>query len=174
MPLAVTHVLLTIIVVDLYRDYFADHKRYFTLYTVLIAGIASVLPDIDIAFRIAAEFFNFVLPKMLEHGMATHTPIFALLFIIPGMILWKKEKHRAGMIFFVIAFGIVFHLFLDYFIGGGSKEGIMWLWPFSDVQYKLHLLKYLGLPNIPEIMDGAILLGWLAHLEIKHKLIDFI
>ena len=48
MPLAVTHVLLTIIMVDLYRDYITKHKGYFTLHTVFIAGFAGLLPDIDI------------------------------------------------------------------------------------------------------------------------------
>lgn len=48
MPLAVTHVLLTIIAVDLFRDYFLKNKRYFTIHTVFIAGIAGLLPDMDL------------------------------------------------------------------------------------------------------------------------------
>ncbi len=48
MPFAVTHVLLTIILVGLYRDYVTKHQKYFTLHTVFIAGFSGLLPDIDI------------------------------------------------------------------------------------------------------------------------------
>ena len=43
MPLSVTHVILTIIVVDLFRDYIMkNHQRYITLHTLLIAGVGIV------------------------------------------------------------------------------------------------------------------------------------
>ncbi len=174
MPLAVTHVLLTIIAVDIYRDYFSKHKRYFTLHTIFIAGLAGLLPDIDIVIRIIADFFNFNVPILLQHGGITHTLIFGLIFLIPGFLLLRKNKHRAATYFFVIAFGITFHIFLDYFLGGGAYEGIMWFWPLSTVSYKIHLLGALGLPNIPEAVDALILLAWLWHEEVKHKIKDFI
>ncbi|MBD3249187.1 hypothetical protein GF336_04020 [Candidatus Woesearchaeota archaeon] len=174
MPLAVTHVLLTIIAVDIYRDHFAKHKRYFTLHTLFIAGLAGLLPDIDIVFRIIADFFSFDVPILLQHGGITHTLIFGLIFLIPGFMLLKKEQKRAATYFFVIAFGITFHIFLDFFLGGGAYEGIMWFWPLSTSTYKLHILAALGLPNIPEAIDALILLGWLWHEEVKHKIKDFI
>ena len=174
MPYAVTHVLLTIILVDLYRDYVTKHKAYFTLHTILIAGIAGLLPDLDIPIRIIFRFFNWAIPPLLEHGGITHTAIFGLIFLIPAFILWKKEKHRTAMYFFVITFGILFHVFLDYFLGGGAGEGVMWLWPLSNVTYKLHLLQGIGLPNLAESLDAVILLGWLVHEEVKHKIKDFV
>lgn len=58
MPLAVTHVLLTIILVDLFRDYIMkNHKKYLTLHTIMIAGIAGLLPDIDIPLFWLLNFF---------------------------------------------------------------------------------------------------------------------
>ena len=48
MPFAVTHVLFAIIAVDLYRDYVARHKKYFTLHIVFIAGFAGLLLDMDL------------------------------------------------------------------------------------------------------------------------------
>jgi membrane-bound metal-dependent hydrolase YbcI (DUF457 family) len=175
MPLAVTHVLLTIIMVDLFRDYFVKkHKRYFTLHTILIAGIAGLLPDIDMTIKILGDFLNWNVPTLLQHGGITHTAIFGLIFLIPAIMLWKKKKHKAATYFLVITFGIMFHLFLDYLIGGGAYEGIMWLWPFSVTSYKLHLLLNLGLSNLPESLDAILLLAWLWHEEIKHKIKDFI
>lgn len=170
MPLAVTHVLLTIIIVDLYRDYVAKHKRYFTLHTVFIAGFAGLLPDMDIPLNWFLNFFG----ASILHGTITHTPLFGLIFLIPGFIFWHYKKHRIGMYFFVTCFSVLFHIFLDYFLGGGYFEGIMVFYPFSNVAYKLHLLSKLNIPNIPVAIDAIILLLWLWHEEIKHKISDFI
>lgn len=174
MPLAVTHVLLTILAVDLYRDYITKHKGYFPLHTIFIAGVAGLLPDVDILFQMTADFFGFTLPTLLQHGGITHTLIFSLIFLIPALILWKQKKHKAAVVFFVISFGIFFHIFLDWFLGGGAYEGIMWLWPLSAHSYKLHLLLRTGVRNIPESLDAIILLAWLWHEEIRHKISDFI
>ena len=57
MPFAVTHVISSIILVDLYRDYVANHKKYFTLHTVFIAGLAGLLPDIDLPLNWLLNFF---------------------------------------------------------------------------------------------------------------------
>jgi len=174
MPLAVTHVLLTIIVVDLYRDYITKHKKLFTLHTLFIAGFAGLLPDIDILIKMFSEFFNWNVPVLLQHGGITHTLIFSLIFLIPGLILWKQKKHKPAVIFFVISFGIFFHIFLDWFLGGGAYEGIMWFWPASTTPFKIHLLKLIGLTDLPVALDALILLGWLWHEERKHKISDFI
>ncbi|MBU1941073.1 MAG: hypothetical protein KKC68_04810, partial [Candidatus Thermoplasmatota archaeon] len=71
-------------------------------------------------------------------------------------------------------FVILLHIFLDYLIGGGAYEGIMWLFPFSTQVWKLHLLSYASISILPEALDALILLGWLWHEEIKHKISDFI
>jgi membrane-bound metal-dependent hydrolase YbcI (DUF457 family) len=121
-----------------------------------------------------ASVFNFNVPVLLQHGMITHTPFFAFLFLIPAFILWKKEKHKQATYFYVATFAILLHIFLDYFIGGGSFEGIMWLFPFSLHAWKIHIINYFNLSNIPQALDAVILLGWLWHEEIKHKISDFI
>jgi len=169
MPLAVTHILLTIILVDLYRDYVAKHRRFFTLHTLVIAGIAGLLPDIDIPINWLLSIFG----ANLTHGTITHVPILGLMFLIPAFILLRKEKHKTAMYFFVICFGILFHILLDYFLGGGTWEGIMLLWPLSTQAFKIHLLSKIGLENIPAAIDALVLLGWLWHEEIKHKIKDF-
>ncbi|MBU0615017.1 MAG: metal-dependent hydrolase [Nanoarchaeota archaeon] len=174
MPLAVTHVLLTVILVGLYRDHVTRHKRYFTLHTIFIAGIAGLISDIDIPIRIVAQLFNWQVYWLFQHGGITHTPLFALIFFIPAIILWKRKKHKQSMYLFVITFGIMFHIFLDYFLGGGDYYGIMWLFPFSLIQYKIHLLDMFGLNTLPESMDALLLLGWLYYIEVKHKISNFI
>lgn len=77
------------------------------------------------------------------------------------------------MYFFVICFGILFHIFLDYLLVGGQSDGIMFLYPFSMVQYSLGLLINVNI-NVIAGIDAVILLMWLWHEEIRHKISDFI
>ncbi len=174
MPLAVTHVILTIIVVDLYRDYIMKkHKKYLTLHTIMIAGVAGLLPDIDFPITWMLNFFGYSSEHLL-HGGITHTALFGLIFLIPAFIYLKKGKHKMATYFFVITFGVLFHVFLDFFLGGGRFEGVMWLWPLSTETYKIHLFNYFGATSVPMALDAVILLLWLWHEEMKHKIKDFI
>lgn len=168
MPFAVTHVLSAIILVDLFRDYIAKHKKYFTLHTVFIAGFAGLLPDMDIPLNWFLNFFGL----SIAHGTITHTPLFALIFLIPGFILWHQKKHKTAMYFFVICFGIFLHISLDYLFRS-DLSGVMLLYPFSSAMYGLNLLQSVSLIFFAGI-DAIILLLWLWHEEIKHKISDFI
>jgi len=50
MPQAVLHILVPLILMALFKDYYDKrHKNKFPLYYVLIAGIAGLLPDLDVA-----------------------------------------------------------------------------------------------------------------------------
>jgi membrane-bound metal-dependent hydrolase YbcI (DUF457 family) len=169
MPLAVTHVLLTIIIVDLYRDYVAKHKKYFTLHTVFIAGFAGLLPDIDIPLNWVLNIFG----AGIIHRTITHTPLFAFIFLMPAFIFWYYKKHKIAVYFFVTSFGVLFHILLD-FLFTGDGFGIMFLYPLSNEMFDLNLLSSLANPQIAAGVDAIILLLWLWHEEIKHKISDFI
>lgn len=172
MPLAVTHVILTIILVDLYRDYVSKHKKYFTIHTVMIAGVAGLLPDIDIPINWILSYFGYYF-EIMQHGGLTHTAFFGLIFLVPAFYFLRKNK-KIATYFFVITFGILFHIFLDYLLGGGAWEGVMWLWPFSAESFKIHLLLKVKDSNLFVGLDAVILLLWLWHEEAKHKIKDFI
>ena len=165
MPFAVTHVLLTIILVDLYRDYITKYKKYFTLHTIFIAGVAGLLPDIDIPLNWLLNFFGLG----IAHGTITHTPLFGLIFLIPAFILWHQKKHKTAMYFFVVCFGILFHIFLDLIFGAG----ILIFYPLSDFTFGLSTaINFSRMASAG--MDAIILLLWLWHEEVKHKISDFI
>ncbi len=167
MPFAVTHVLLTMLLVDLYRDYFAVHRRLFTMHTVFIAGVGGLLPDIDIPVNWMINFFGLE----LAHRTITHTFAFALVFLIPAVFLWLSGRHKLSTYFFVVAFGIVFHLFLDVIMTGSDVSGVMLLWPLSShVFYGFFSLSALVATSI----DALLLLGWLYHEERKHKILDYV
>ena len=168
MPFAVTHILASIILVDLYRDYFTKHKKYFTLHTIFIAGFAGLLPDIDIPLNWLLNLIG----ADLVHRTFTHTPLFALIFLIPGFILWRKKKHTIAMYFFVTSFAVFLHIFLDYFFSI-DNGGIMFFYPLSTASYALDLLKGTS-PTFFAGIDAIILLLWLWHEEFKHKISDYI
>jgi membrane-bound metal-dependent hydrolase YbcI (DUF457 family) len=162
--------LTSIICIDLYRDYFTKHKKHFTLFTILVAGIAGLLPDIDISLSWLLSKLG-ITASWLAHRTITHTPIFALLFLIPGLILWYNKKHKLATLFLVATFGILLHIFLDMVL---SPEGsIMLLWPFSTADFSLGLLSG-NVLGAYAALDAILLLAWLTHEEIKHKIKDFI
>lgn len=169
MPFSVTHVLLAIILVDLYRDYFAKHKKYFTLHTLFIAGLAGLLPDIDIPLNWILNLFEF---SMIHRGI-THTLLFGLIFLIPAFILWRQKKNNLAMYFFVVSFGILLHISLDYFFSSDYRGSMMLFYPISNATYALNLLQNVSLEFFAAI-DAILLLAWLWHEEIKHKISDFI
>lgn len=174
MPLAVTHVLLTIIVVDLYRDYVTNHKKYFSMHTLFIAGIFSLMPDIDIPLNFLFTMLGFQPPLLLTHRGITHTLLFALIFLIPAIYFWIKDKHKTSTYFFVASFAIMFHLFLDILFGGGTYGGLLLFYPLSMQPFGINIIPPQKLIDVFAAIDAIILLIWLWHEEVKHKISDFI
>ncbi len=172
MPYAVTHVLTAIIASDLIRDYSRRYGKYFTLYTVFLAGVGGLLPDIDLPIMWMLSFLGFG-EGIINHGIITHTPFFAILFLIPALYLLKKGKVDHAMHFGALAFGILTHIILDFVLGGGASEGVMFFFPVILDAYKLHLLKGLSF-GWAAGLDAILLLLWLYHEEVKHKIKDFI
>ena len=106
--------------------------------------------------------------------MIMHTPILGILFLIPFVIFWSMKKHKIAVLFLVLSFGVLFHLFLDWLVGGGDINGIMLLYPFSSEQFRGPFIGLVDGFPIMEGLDAIILLAWLFHEERKHKIKDFI
>lgn len=175
MPFAVTHILIPIFIIAIIRDFL--FKKKFSLHYVLIAGLAGVLPDIDIALYFILSNFGFTfdqIHKTILHSLAI--PIFFLvLFAITNKIKMRLGRHKLKpcIIFLMISFGTFTHLILDALFG----ELIVPLWPFNNVSFGINILEYL--PEIMQslilpILDGLIFIFWLLYLELKHKISDFI
>jgi len=79
MPFAVTHVLVAIIVADVIRDYTVKNSRKFPLHYVLIAGIAGLLPDIDVPIWWILNNFGYTLAEV--HRTFSHTLFIPLIFL---------------------------------------------------------------------------------------------
>jgi hypothetical protein len=50
----------------------------------------------------------------------------------------------------------------------------MLLWPFIEYNFSLNLLNSETLLDFYAAIDALLLLAWLVHEEIKHKIKDFI
>lgn len=168
MPQAVVHVLFTIIALDLFRDHFLKDKKKLPLHLVFIGGVAGLLPDIDVPlFWLLNNFLGFNVPFF--HRIFTHTFLFILIFLAIALIYLDFNK-KASILFFVIAFGVGFHVFLDWSLVGGVAP----FYPFSDASYGLGLVARTNLPLAVEGLEAIVLLWWLWHEEKTHKIRDFI
>jgi len=178
MPYAATHILIVIVLLELFRDYFVKNKKAFPLHYILIGGLAGLLPDLDIAVFYVLSFFGFTMQEV--HRTFSHTLFFPLLFVLLALPFWKFKSKELGEhhlklrnIFLVIAFGIFMHLALDYLVVGM----IIPFYPFSTYSLGLNLVSLAPLSwreTILGSLDALVLVLWLAHLEIKHKISNFL
>lgn len=178
MPQAVTHVLAAIIIAEIIRDYVVKDKKKFPLHYVLIAGVAGLLPDIDIIAYWVLYWFGFTLNEV--HRTFSHNLFVPLVFLIIAGITWRFKNKELGKhhlklhnILLMISLGVLVHLALDATIGGY----IMPFYPFSTFAVGLNLvsalppiLQQLALPTL----DAILLILWLVHEEFRHKISSFI
>ncbi|MBT3814615.1 metal-dependent hydrolase [Candidatus Woesearchaeota archaeon] len=164
MAYAVTHIILTIVVLDLFRHYVFG-KRRFPRYMLVIGGIAGLLPDIDIPLSWIYNLFTGL--SVNFHGMFTHSLIFPIIFALIGVIFhFKKGNHKWAKIFYIIAFGLFFHSILDCAFGGYKT----FFWPF----YFINFCPQWGIASYMQSVDAIILVVWLLHEEIHNKIKDYI
>jgi hypothetical protein len=164
MPFAVTHVLIAIILIDLYRKYVLKKKK-FPLYLVLLGGIFGLLPDIDIPISWILGY-----DPGLFHQLFTHNFLIPFLILIFAIALWqyKKEAH----ILLVASAGWTIHVLLDSIF-----TSTYLLFPFTSQEFGLHLAStvpahiagsmYMGI-------DAIILILWLMYEWKERKIRDFI
>lgn len=180
MPHAVTHVLIPIVLLSLFRDIFfrGKKKERFPLHYVLIGGIAGLIPDLDVAVYYVLSFFGFTLSEI--HRTFSHNLFVVLIFLVLGILSLGFRNRELGRhhlkisnIFFVISFGIFMHILLDALISGV----IMPFYPISKYIISINLLQFIPgawrdsfLPSL----DAALLVLWLLYMEIKHRVSDFI
>lgn len=177
MPHAVTHVLIAIIIADFIRDYIVRDNKKFPLHYVLIAGIAGILPDIDM---IAYWFMHLAFGTPLEavHRIYTHTFIIPIIILAAGLIVWKSRKLNIGLgsrmmlgpVIILIAFGYFIHVVLDLLIVGFVYP----FYPITTFSMGLNLVSYSGVGGgFLAGFDAILLIAWLIHEEMKHKISDY-
>ena len=161
MALAVTHVLVAIFILDLFRHYVFGLKK-FPRYLLVAGGIAGLLPDIDI---LLGWLFQAIAGKEINlHGVFTHSLIFVALFLLLGIISqYQKESARAKW-FYVIAAGWLTHLMLD--CGFNAYASFLWPLPINTLPFCPKAI----LGGFGAEIDAIILVLWLVHEEVHKKI----
>jgi membrane-bound metal-dependent hydrolase YbcI (DUF457 family) len=175
MPHAVTHVLIVVVLLELFRHYIIKKKETFPLHYIIIGGIAGLIPDFDVLVYYASN-----LPLNEVHRTFSHTLFFPVLFVILGFASYGLKNKKLGNkhlkirnIFFVIAFGIFMHLVLDMLLAGS----IMPVYPVLDYNFGLNLIGLFPLnwqASIMPSLDALLLIVWMISLELRHKMSKYI
>jgi len=177
MPQVVTHILVPLILLALYKDWHdSKNKEKFSLRYVLIAGLGGILPDLDVAAFWVLNFFGFTfneIHRTLAHSLTIPAALLILFFLIPASAQTKIKKLKWNILFLMLAIGSFLHILLDGILSGT----VMLFFPFSHFEFGLNLFGYLpsALQNIAApSLDGALMILWIVYLEWKHKISDFI
>lgn len=161
MPYAVTHVIITIVVVSLLWRYFIKQKG--KLYYVLVAGVFGLIPDLD-------YFIYYVFHPLTELAMSTVHRIYSHSFVWVFAILFISLFFHKKMFFYMAAFGFSLHLILDGLLVGHIYP----LSPFITYNFNLGLLSSSYGINVLMGLDAIILIGWLYHEYKAREIKDWI
>jgi membrane-bound metal-dependent hydrolase YbcI (DUF457 family) len=174
MPHAVTHVLIAIIVADTIRDYFVKNKRKIPLYLVLVAGIAGLLPDLDI---VVYWLINLILPIDVAevHRTFSHTLFVPAIFLAIGFLTMGMKhvtKYRISISYaaFFAALGTSIHLLLDFMLSGVIRP----LYPLSNYAMGMNIIPNSWTKTVVPGIDAILLVIWLIYEYKNHRIKDFI
>ena len=165
MALAVTHILVVIVILDLLRHYVFGKKK-FPRYLIVIGGIAGLAPDIDLPVGWLISVLTGTTVGL--HRLFTHSIFLVLLFLGIGLIRHYQDDKKWANIFYVIAFGWLVHILLDYLYGGGSIPSLFWPYQMLPAFYPSWNL-YLWAESI----DAILLVLWLVHEEVHNYVKDY-
>ncbi|MDP2628717.1 MAG: metal-dependent hydrolase [Nanoarchaeota archaeon] len=179
MPLATTHILVAIILIELFRNFFVKDNKKFPRYYILIAALGGIIPDLDIAGYYVLSLFGFTFEQI--HRTFFHTIFIPLILFLIGIFIYQtkmkskefgKRHINLHTTFFILAAGSLLHLILDATLSGY----IIPFYPFSSFSVGLNIIKLfptawqsLILPTL----DGILLIFWIFWMEFKLKISDY-
>ena len=145
----------------------------------MIAGIAGLLPDIDILFYLFVGISPIAAMKELKinnfHPSFTHSLLWIPIFLSLSFILLELEKRKKireikfSGIFFMITLGYTVHLLLD-----GILNGYIRILFFSQ-PIGMNLIPATSFGDILMAgIDAILLILWIVHEELRHRISRFI
>jgi len=168
MPNAVTHVLVPIILVDFYRDHFMKNKKSLPNHMIFLAGVAGLMVDIDLPLSIIfGRWLDLSIPA---HRVMSHNIWIPLTFFALSIFFRYKKGKTLEKIFLMFAIGTALHLILDFTLVGSIAP----FYPVTDTMYGLNLLPSAYWTDFAASLDAVLLLLWLAHEELTHKISDYL
>lgn len=180
MPYATTHILIAILLVELFREYIVKDNKKFPRYYILIAALGAVLPDIDVGIYYVLYFFGFTFNQI--HRTFLHSIFVPAIFLIMGLMIMffhkkisKLGKHHVKLsyIFYILSFASFLHIILDSMFSGA----VILFYPFTGITLDFNILslfpetwKNLILPTI----DAILLTSWILWMEFKLKITRYV
>lgn len=165
MALAVTHILVAIVILDLIRHYITG-KTKFPRYLLVVGGIAGLAPDIDIPLSWIISWTTGT--EIGLHRLFTHSIFFVVLFLLIGIIRQYQDDPKWAKIFYVIAAGWFIHLLLD--CAYGSEPLRSFFWPYIGGGL---ICPRWNLYPWAESIDAVLLVIWLVHEEVHQRIKDY-
>ncbi len=188
MPLAVTHVLVPIIALELLRDRYRKISKFFSIEHVFLIGVAGLLPDSDLLlYRITHLLGKPLLSDDLGHRVIFHNIWIPVGFLVFYMLFnnahrfvdvkkrTKKYLQSFGKIYLVLFMGFAVHLILDAVLTGH----VMPFYPLNSHMVDWNLFGKIssstGIPilTITVSTDALLLLFWLWHQQIEKHILDY-
>lgn len=178
MTYPVTHILIAIIFVELFRKNYLKNNEEFPKYYVLIAAIGGILPDLDIGLFYILYFFGYTIEQI--HRTFLHSIFIPIMLVFIGIFISKlkfkdleikKEYSNISAMLFILSIGNFIHLMLDLITGTATL-----FYPFNNMIVGLGIFE--KLPSIFEelilpSLDGILLIFWLFWMEFKLKIIRY-
>ena len=162
-----THILSTILLLDIFRNKFTKHKKKIKLSYIYIAGLFSIVPDFDYILYWIIEKFTKI---ELVHRMYSHSILIPMIMLVFTSFMYNVKK-KWGRISLLCTFAYFTHIILDYLVGWPPYA---YFWPFISGEITFQL--------IPiwfkhwfwwAVLDTVFLVVWLLW-ELKNKKIkDF-
>lgn len=179
MPYVVTHILIAVILIELFRKYFVKNNRKFPRYYILIVALGAILPDFDIAVYYVLYFFGFSFEQV--HKTFLHTIFIPLILLITGLIIlgfgvkhsvFRKRHMNLYTILLILSAGSFLHIILDVIF----SEGVAPFYPFVTKLIGLNLIRIFPLEMrelILPTLDGIMFILWLFWMQFKLKIDDY-
>jgi len=162
MPFVVTHMLVPMILIDIFRDNILKIKKSkLSNKYILIAGLAGLLPDIDIPLSI---FF----PTLFAHRTITHTVWVPLTFLFLFSVFHFIRKRNWSMIFLMCFIGTAIHITLDVVTAGS----IQLFYPISKTLFAVYLIPAGSVIFVYSAMDAVLLWIWFFRKMVFGKGIE--
>ncbi|MFZ5954970.1 MAG: metal-dependent hydrolase [Nanoarchaeota archaeon] len=170
-----THALISIILIEIFREYYVKKKEDFPRYYVLIGAIAGILPDLDFIAYFILYSYGYTLEQL--HRTFLHSIFFILILTIIGIIILKlkfnfefldKKNIQLSYIFIIFAIASFIHVLFDMFNGG-----VMFFYPISHILIGTDLILLLPQEinwSISYLIDTFLLFFWLCWMEFKLKI----
>ncbi|MDO8508051.1 MAG: metal-dependent hydrolase [Nanoarchaeota archaeon] len=166
MPNGVAHILIPILILSLIFG------KKFKSHYYLLAGLAGALPDVDIILFYILSFYNYTMDQV--HHTFSHSIFFMLIFVVFGVLTIKlkpakfmKREFKPSTVLFIIAFGVLTHILLDFIFYSGFK--IFYPYAFESGLNLLYLFPKTWRESILPLLDGIIFIIFLVYLEFKKK-----